>query len=164
MAYITAFCSAVTSALPTLWAGFSIIDRLKPDGPTKKELLDLQRSYLEYAQLVVPSVAGALAAIPFAGLTEESSTGGTVSTALWTLNSWCVNAALTIFAMQNLTKKVPRKLRLLKEEEAIAYKARDIFLKILKEQQYRVAQGGFNECRFTLTSILTRYGLFNSSN
>ena len=38
VAYVTAFCSAVTSALPTLWAGFNVIDSAKPDVLLKKEL------------------------------------------------------------------------------------------------------------------------------
>ncbi len=154
VAYVTAFCSAVTSALPTLWAGFSVIDRLKSDDPLKKELLDLQKDGWYYARLIWPSAAGALAAVPFAGLTEESSTSGMLSTLLWTLNSWCVNAALTVFAMQNLTKKIPRKLVLSKEEEDIACKVRGVFLERLKAQQWRVARGDFNDCDFTLASLL----------
>jgi hypothetical protein len=154
VAYVTAFCSAVTSALPTLWAGFSVIDRLKPDDPCKKELLDLQKNYSYYVGLVWPSLGGALAAVPFADLTAKTSTSGMVTTLLWTLNSWVVNATLTVFAMQNLTKKIPRKLTLSKEDEDIAYKVRAVFLKRLKAQQGRVAQGEFNDRDFTLHDLL----------
>ncbi len=154
VAYVTAFCSAVTSALPTLWAGFNVIDSAKPDVLLKKELLDLEKNFGYYTQHIAPSFLGVLAAIPFAGLTAKSSTGGTLSTILWTLNSWCVNAALTVFAMQNLMVKVPRKLVLSKEDEDIAYKVRDAFLKRLKSQQWRVVQGDFNDSDFTFDSLL----------
>lgn len=154
LAYITAFCSAVTSALPTLWAWFAVIDRARTEDAFKKDLLDLDKGCSYYSQHILPVLGGALAAIPFAGLTALSSTGGTLSTILWTLNSWCVNTGLTIFALQNLMIGVPRKLELSKEEAAIADKIRTIFLKRLKEQQWHFPNGKFDKGIFTVNGVL----------
>ncbi len=154
LAYITAFCSAVTSALPTLWAWFAVIDRARTEDEFKKDLLDLDKDCSYYSQHILPVLGGALASIPFAGLTALSSTGGILSTILWTLNSWCVNTGLTIFALQNLMIGVPRKLELSKEEAAIADKIRTIFLKRLKEQQWRFPKGDFDGGTFNVPDVL----------
>ena len=46
--------------------------------------------------------------------------------------AWVVNAALTIFEMQTLMKKVPQKLELSKEDAAMSAAMREVFLARLR--------------------------------